>query len=82
MANGVLKDSGFPIQYWPELILTANYFRNRELNVGRDITLFEADIGKLLLLAICNGLSKEKLLNYANPLLVGVISKITDVYLD
>lgn len=43
MANALRKDSGFAIQYWPELILTANYLRNREPVVGRDITPIEVD---------------------------------------
>ncbi len=50
MANAILKYSSFPIRYWPELILTANYLRNREPVVGRDITPFEADTGKPLFL--------------------------------
>lgn len=45
MANALLKDSGFEVQYWPELILTVNYFRNQEPVVGRNITSFKADTG-------------------------------------
>ena len=82
IANAILKDSGFAIRYWPKLILTANYLRNREPVVGRDITLFEADTRRPLFWAICDGLDKEGLLNYANRLLVGVIFKIMDVYHD
>ena len=50
MANALLKDSAFPIQYYPESILTANYLQNREPVVGRDITSFEADTRRPLFL--------------------------------
>ncbi len=46
IANAILKDSSFAIRYWPELLLTANYLRNREPVVGRDIMPFEADTGR------------------------------------
>ena len=48
MANAILKDFGFAIRYWPELILTANYVQNQEPVVGRDITPFEVDTGRPL----------------------------------
>ena len=47
-ANALLKDSDFAIRYWPELILTANYLRNREPVVGHDIIPVEADTGRHL----------------------------------
>ena len=46
MANALLKDPGFAIRYWPELILTVKYLRNWEPVVGRDIKPFEADTGR------------------------------------
>ncbi len=46
MANALLKDPGFAIRYWPELILTVKYLRNWEPVVSRDIKPFEADTGR------------------------------------
>ncbi len=60
MGNAVLKDSGFAIRYWPELILTANYLRNREPVVGRDITPFEADTGRPLSLGHLRRIGQNK----------------------
>lgn len=45
MASTMLKDSGFELRYWPELVLTANYLRNRGPVVGRNLTPYEADTG-------------------------------------
>lgn len=50
MASTMLKDSGFNLRYWPELVLTANYFRNRGPVVGRSLTPYEADTGHKSLL--------------------------------
>ncbi len=45
MASTMLKDSGFELRYWPELVLTANYLQNSGPVVGRNFTPYEADIG-------------------------------------
>ncbi len=65
MASTMLKDSGFDLQYWPELVLTANYHRNRGPVVGRSLTPYEVDIGhKPLLGYLCRigqiGLSQSR----------------------
>ncbi len=43
MARSILKDSGFELRYWLELVLTANYLQNRGPVVRRNFTLYEAD---------------------------------------
>ena len=54
MASTMLKDFGFDLQYWSELVLTANYLRNRGPVVGRSFTSYESDIGhKPLLGYLC-----------------------------
>ena len=67
MANAILKDSGFPIQYWPELILTANYLRNRKPVVGRDITPFEADTGGHLFLGHLRRIGQRRVAQLCKP---------------
>lgn len=42
IASTILKEFGFPKKYWSELILTLNYLRNWLSDVGRNITLYEA----------------------------------------
>lgn len=41
----MLKDSGFGLRYWPEMVLTANYLRNRGPVVGWNLTPYEAHTG-------------------------------------
>ena len=38
----MLKESNLAIKYWPEMIRTANYLRNRQPVLGKSITPFEA----------------------------------------
>ena len=45
MANSLLSESGLPKKYWSELVLTANYLRNRMPVPGRDITPYESKTG-------------------------------------
>ena len=45
MASIMLKDSGFELRYWPKLVLTANYLRNRGPVVGRKLTPYEVNTG-------------------------------------
>lgn len=45
-ASTMLKDSGLSIIYWPELISTANSLRNRQPVTGREVTPYEANIGR------------------------------------
>lgn len=42
----MMKNSGISMSYWPELMSTANYFCNWQPVTGRDITLYEANVGK------------------------------------
>ena len=44
-AATMLKESGLSMIYWPELMNTANYFRNRGPVTGRDVTPYEANTG-------------------------------------
>lgn len=41
IVNAMLKESGLPLKYWSELILTSNYLRNRLPVVGRTITPYD-----------------------------------------
>ncbi len=45
VANAILSESGLPKKYWSELVLTANYLRNRMPVTGRDITPYESKTG-------------------------------------
>ena len=67
MANLLLKDFGFAIRYWPELILTANHLRNWESVVGRDITLFEAHTGRPHFLGHLQWIGERKLAQLPKP---------------
>ena len=40
------KDSGISMFYWPGLLKTANYLRNRQPVTGRNITPYEANVGR------------------------------------
>ncbi len=67
MANAILKDSGFAIRYWPEIILTANYLRNREPVFSCDITLFEADTGRPHFLGHLERITQRKVAQLRKP---------------
>ncbi len=45
MGSTMLKDSGFELRYWPELVLTTNYLQNCGPVVGCNLTPYEADTG-------------------------------------
>lgn len=45
MANALLSESGLSKKYWSEMVLTANYLRNRMPVTGRDITPYESKTG-------------------------------------
>ncbi len=45
-ASVMLKESNLDIKYWPEMIRTANYLRNRQPVLGKSITPFEASYGR------------------------------------
>lgn len=42
----MLKESNLDIKYWPEMIGTANYLRNRQPVTGKSMTPFEASYGR------------------------------------
>lgn len=42
IASAMLKESGLPMKYWSEPILTSNYLRNWLSVVGRTIRPYEA----------------------------------------
>ncbi len=41
-ASSILKDSGLDIRFWPEMVCTSSYLRNRQPVTGRDVTSYEA----------------------------------------
>lgn len=41
----VMEDTGLPMRYWPQLILAANYLRNRRPTQARRLTPYEAETG-------------------------------------
>ena len=45
-ASAMLKESNLDIKYWPEMIRTANYLRNRQPVTGKSMTPFEASYGR------------------------------------
>ena len=45
-ASTMLKESGLSIRYWPKLMNTTNYLRNRSPVTGRDVTPYEANMGQ------------------------------------
>ncbi len=45
-ASAILKEGNINIKYWPEMIRTANYLRNRQPVIGKSMTPFEASYGR------------------------------------
>ena len=45
MVSTVIQDTGLDWSYWPELVLAANYLRNRSPVTGRKLTPYEAATG-------------------------------------
>lgn len=43
MANTIFKDFSLELQYWAELVLTANYLRNCGPVIGQNLTSYKAD---------------------------------------
>ena len=76
MASTMLKDSRFDLRYWPELVLIANYLRNRGPVVGRSLIPYKADIGHKPLLGHLRRIGQIGLSQSRNLIQAGGIGKI------
>ncbi len=45
-ASAMLKERNINIKYWPEMIRTVNYLRNRQPVTDKSMTPFEANYGR------------------------------------